>query len=358
MGKETGKCRVLMAGPAASVRGGMRRVVDQYLSCDRWGQIELRYVPTYVEGPALKKLLFFACGFLRIGAVCVTRQADILHLHVSERGSFWRKALLLTVGRWMGVRTVLHHHGAEFFDFFEQSSASVRRIITGVIERADLNLVLSEYHCQIMRSKFPKGNFAVLYNAVDASDGTLYRPGSRGIAFVGRLGQRKGTYDLIRAMERIEDVLPPDIRFFFCGDGDVEAVSQLLRDRGLSHRVGHLGWCSREQLASILLEAMLFVLPSYHEGLPMSVLEAMSAGIPCIVSGVDAIPEVIRSGSNGLLIEPGAPGQIADAILRLVRDPDARRTLGENGQRTVRESFLLEMHVERLKQMYQKLKDE
>lgn len=347
-----------MAGPAASVRGGMRRVVDQYLLWDSWGQVELSYVPTYVEGPALKKLLFFAGGFLKISARCVTRQADILHLHVSERGSFWRKALLLTIGRGMGVRTILHHHGAEFFDFFEQSSASVKRIITGVIERADLNLVLSEYHCQIMRSKFPKGNFAVLYNAVDAAGGTLHRPDARGIAFVGRLGQRKGIYDLIRAMERMEDVLPPDIRFFFCGDGDVEAVSRLLRDRGLSHRVGHLGWCSREQLASILSEAMLFVLPSYHEGLPMSLLEAMSAGIPCIASKVDAIPEVVRSGSNGLLIEPGDPGQIADALLRLVRDPNARRTLGENGRRTVLKSFLLETHVKRLKRMYQELRDE
>lgn len=352
------KRTVLMAGPASSVKGGIRTVVDQYLLWKNWGQMELLYIPTYIEGSNAKKLFFFIGGFLRIIWTCITRHVDILHMHVSERGSFWRKALLLCVCRTTGAKTVLHHHGAEFFDFYEKASAPAKRIISGVIERADDNIVLSNYHCQRMQSIFPKGKFTVLYNAVDATGGDMYDPEARGIAFVGRLGSRKGTYDLIKVMEEVEDILPSDIRFFFCGDGEVEQVSRLLHEKGLMHRVEHLGWCSKEQLGHILSEAMLYILPSYHEGLPMSLLEAMYAGIPCIASNVDAIPEAIQSGCNGILIEPGNLEQIKNALLWLVQNQDARRSIGEKAYKTICVSFILEKHIERLKTLYMKLKDD
>ena len=153
-------------------------------------------------------------------------------------------------------------------------------------------------------------------------------------------------------MEAMEPELPPDIRFFFCGDGEVEQVSGLLREKGLMHRVGHLGWCSKDELRALLARSMVYILPSYHEGLPMSLLEAMYAGLPCVATNVDGIPEAIRSGSNGILVEPGDPAQISAALLRLVRSPGERMALGEAARHTVQTTFLLEPQVEKLTALY------
>ena len=350
------KYTVLMVGPDASVKGGMRTVVDQYLS--QWSEedIALQYIPTYREGDLLRKMSFFVAQFLRIIFICLSRKIDVIHMHVSERGSFWRKALLLCVCRQFHIKTILHHHGAEFVSFYEKASSANQKRIEKIIEMADCNLVLSKYHYQVMRKMFPKGSFRVLYNAVSQTGNSGYNAEATGILVVGRLGQRKGTYDLVAALEEVEKFLSDEVKVYFCGDGDVEKIIELMRSKKLEHRVAHVGWCSKDQLKHFYGGAMLFILPSYHEGLPMSLLEAMYAGLPCITTNVDGIPEVITSGVNGLLVEPGNIEQIKTVLLQLSQDQILRKKLGENARQTVQQQFLLERHMKDLKTLYLEIK--
>ena len=352
MKKGQQKIRILMVGPAASVQGGMRTVVNQYLACKNWKSTEIRYIPTYVEMVNWKKLLFFCIHFFQILLVGLIWRPDVLHLHVSERGSFWRKAILLRLFRKVGVKTVLHHHGAEFFSFYENTSAPARKYIAKTIEMADINLVLSNYHCGLMKERFRKGNFQVLYNAIEPENDNIYDVDATGILFVGRLGQRKGAYDLIAALSEIEDRLPPKVKIYFCGDGEVDKVKELLEEKNLMHRVVHVGWCTKEQLSQIYKKTMLFVLPSYHEGLPMSLLEAMYAGIPCIASSVDGIPELIQPGNNGLLVEPGNIEQIKTSLLQLTENKELCKKLGRDGYQTIVQNFLIQKHIETLEMLY------
>lgn len=356
MKKQEGKYTVFMTGPAETVKGGMRTVVNQYLSFDGWENIHLRYIPTHMEGSSIKKALFFGLQLLKLLADQVREKADIIHMHVSERGSFFRKSLVLGIFRFLGAKTVLHHHGAEFFPFFDNASPAVRRYIIRTVEKADVNLVLSKYHLGMMQERFPKGKFQVLYNAITPAEGGVYDPEASGILFVGRLGQRKGTYDLVEALAELDDSLPPEVTVSFCGDGEVEKTAALLKQKHLEHRAAHTGWCRREQLQKLYRQSMLFILPSYHEGLPMSLLEAMYAGLPCITTNTDGMPEVVCSGINGLLMEPGNLEQMKDCILKLANDRELRQKLGNNGHMTVREQFLLESHVEKLKNIYSEMK--
>lgn len=355
MNKQNKKCTVLMTGPAASVQGGIRTVVNQYLDFGNWENTELVYIPSHIEGTAVRKMLFFAGSVLKISAACAARPVDILHMHVSERGSFWRKAFLLKMCRKKGIKTILHHHGAEFFDFYEKASPKAKAKIGEIIFLADVNLVLSEYHRTKMLERFPQGKFEVLYNAIPDAAVQPYNTDACGILFVGRMGKRKGIYDLIAALEDLEAVLPPEVTCFFCGDGEVETIAQLLRQKKLEHRVGHIGWCSKEQLREFYGQTMLFILPSYHEGLPMSLLEAMYAGIPCITTRVDGIPEVIETEENGLLVTPGDIKQIKGSLLRLLQDQKLRKKLGENAHQTVCGCFLLKKQIEKLNTLYLEL---
>lgn len=352
------KSTVFMTGPADTVKGGIRTVVNQYLSYKDWGMVELRHIPTHVEGSILKRMVFFTVQFCKLVIAAVIYKPEIIHMHVSERGSFWRKSIILNVFRLLGVKTILHHHGAEFFSFYEHSSPANKKRITRTVEKADINLVLSGYHCQMMRERFPKGKFKVLYNAIPPADGDIYDPDASGILFVGRLGERKGTYDLIAALEKLENILSPDVKVYFCGDGEVDRVSEVMREKNLEHRVAHVGWCSKSRLREFYGKSMVFVLPSYHEGLPMSLLEAMYAGIPCITTRVDGIPELVISGNNGLLVDPGCPEQIKNCLHQLVLDREMRKTLGKNAYYTVQKQFLLKKHIDNLETLYLQLEGE
>ena len=352
------KIKVLMVGPHKSVKGGIRTVVDNYLNWEEWGKIKIYYVPTFIEKNNIIKVLFYGFHFMVIVFLCILKKVDIVHLHVSERGSFYRKAFIIDFCRKLKIKTILHHHGAEFMDFYDSSNLKGKRSIERILALTDINIVLSKYQKREMEKKFPDARFIVLYNAVAGNVENCYNTEAVNILFVGRLGRRKGIFDLLEVVEKIDYMLDRKIVLDICGDGEVEKVRRKIEEKRLGHRVVHLGWCSRKELEEHYSNAMLYVLPSYYEGLPMSVLEAMSHGVPCVASRVAAIPEVIQEGHNGLLVEPGNIEGIRKAVECLVNDPKLRKRLGEKGYESIQKKFLLDDGMNKLQKIYYTLKSE
>ena len=103
--------------------------------------------------------------------------------------------------------------------------------------------------------------------------------------------------------------------------------------------------------------ADIFIYPSFHEGVPMAVLEAMSAGLPVIATRVGGLPDVVQDRLTGILIDPGQPQQLAAAILALVNQADLRLAMGAAGRRLAEERYSLESHVHQLVDIYQKVLD-
>ena len=139
------RIRVLMCGSdIRTVKGGMVTVEKNYLEYPGWKKAEITFIPTHTEGNPLQKCLCFAGGWRKVLGCLIRKRADILHLHMAERGSFYRKAWLLKLGHWFGVPVVIHHHGAEFEDFYGTLSEKKKQYVKEILEEADLNLVLSE----------------------------------------------------------------------------------------------------------------------------------------------------------------------------------------------------------------------
>lgn len=354
--KNAGWNRILMVGPHESVKGGIRTVVDNYLSWEQWKKTEIIYVPTFIEKNNLYKIAFFLFHYMQIIWICCTKKIDIVHLHVAERGSFYRKALVLLLCRRMGIRTVLHHHGAEFIPFYEKSGHKAKQFIERTVYLADLNLVLSEYQKNEMEKLFPYAAFQVIYNTVPEYGKNQYNPKATGILFVGRLGERKGIYDVLQAFKNCEQFLDKNVKLYLCGDGDIKKVKERIRTLRLQNRIAHIGWCSKEKLKKYYQNAMFYILPSYHEGLPMALLEAMSYGIPCIGSRVAAIPEVLEDRKSGMLVTPGDIEGIRKAMLYLIQNQDVRCSMGECGYQVIRNRFLIEQGIEELEKIYDSIK--
>ena len=125
------------------------------------------------------------------------------------------------------------------------------------------------------------------------------------------------------------------------GDGPERArLEAEIRRLGLEGAVVLAG--DRDDVAAMLARADVFVLSSTSEGLPLSILEAMAAGLPVVASSVGGVPEAVEDGETGLLVPPRDPVRLAAALERLLVDPALRRRLGSNGRERVRQHFGLE----------------
>jgi glycosyltransferase involved in cell wall biosynthesis len=119
------------------------------------------------------------------------------------------------------------------------------------------------------------------------------------------------------------------------GNG-AETVRSFVQTSSVWPIIEHLGPAPLEQRVKFFKQADLFVLPTYAEGMPVAVLEAMAAGLPVITTRVGGIPELIEDGVEGFLIAPGDVEALADRITRLIRDPSERRRMSERGQAKAR----------------------
>lgn len=142
------------------------------------------------------------------------------------------------------------------------------------------------------------------------------------------------------------------MRLLIGGNGEVEEARVRATELGLLDSVEFLGWIDGERKSRLLSVADIFVLPSYYEGLPISLLEAMSWGIPIISTTVGGIPELVRDGTSGILIEPGDVHALAHALSTLAADGALRDRMGRAGRSQVAESFSRDVVLPRLEGLY------
>jgi glycosyltransferase involved in cell wall biosynthesis len=139
------------------------------------------------------------------------------------------------------------------------------------------------------------------------------------------------------------------------GDGELEQAGAAAKSLGLGERVELLGWVGPADKPHLLGTATVYALPSYHEGLPMSVLEAMAAGMPVVTTPVGGIPEAVTDGVEGFLIQPGDIDALRERLQRLLSDSELARRMGEAGRRKVESTFASSIVMPRLERMYVEL---
>ena len=173
------------------------------------------------------------------------------------------------------------------------------------------------------------------------------------ILSVARLIEKKGIEVLLEALARIS----PDLhwRFVQVGDGPLkDRLDHQARALGLSEKINWRGALTQDELLVEYRNADLFALASRvardgdRDGLPNVLLEAQSQGLPCVATRVSAIPELVRDGQTGLLVEENDPDALARALEALISSPARRRALGVGGQARVVQTFGLDANVEPL----------
>lgn len=338
-----------------SVKGGMVSVVKNYLNYPKWDDINIVYVPTHIEKNKIFLLFHFALAFIKIIFLTGSGKIKIAHLHVAERGSFFRKAILARYLQKRGVKVILHHHGAEFELFYSSLSEKKKTFVSSILTEVDLNIVLSQKLITMITTKAPQAKVEVLYNAVNTPSQNPYNKDSKTVLFLGRLGERKGAYDLLKVIKMLDNEIDKEVKFAMCGDGEIAQIKQYITEHSLQHRIEHVGWIDGEQKKKILANTMLNVLPSYNEGLPMTILETMAAGIPNVSTNIASIPEVIINGENGFLIEPGDIEALYKSIKLVVNSLELRKEFSKKSFETISANFSLENNITHIKRIYNTL---
>jgi glycosyltransferase involved in cell wall biosynthesis len=183
-----------------------------------------------------------------------------------------------------------------------------------------------------------------------------WTPGVPIVGTVARLHRQKGVVNLLRAAPKILSAVP-EAKIVVVGDGPQGAsLRREARRRGLENRFLFLG--ERKEAASILAMFDVFVSPSLWEGLPFVLVEAAALGKPIIATAVDGVPEVLEDGKTALLVRPGDPDALADAAIRLLRNKDEARRLGEMARALVPPRFPLRRMVDQTQHLYLELAEQ
>jgi glycosyltransferase involved in cell wall biosynthesis len=351
----TPSCRcVLMVGTDLRSIGGISTVVRGYIDAGLFDRIDCTYVATHRSGANWRKLLVALTGWMRVLVRLHTLDAPLLHVQLSSRASFWRKAVVCLLARLARRPYLLHVHGSEFADFYGECSPAARRLVRAVLARASLVLALSEAWRTTLQQISPRARIEVLMNAVPLppADGRPAPGPQPTLLFFGEIARHKGVFELARAFAQVANELP-ELRLLYAGTGSgVEETRRLVEQFGLGGRVEFTGWLQAERKQATLAGATMFVLPSFVEGMPMALLEAMSFGLPVIATPVGGVPEIVTHGLDGLLVPAGDIDALAAAITRLASDPELRARLGRAARETVAKRFSLDSAVEQLLGIY------
>lgn len=174
------------------------------------------------------------------------------------------------------------------------------------------------------------------------------------IGMVSVLRSWKGHPDFLRAAKQVKERIP-SAHFVIVGEGPRRTpIEDDILAMGLEEFVFLIG--HRDEIPQIMRDLDVFVLPSYaNEGVPQALLQALAMECPVVATDVGGIPEVITSGVHGLLCEPQNPNQLATAMLRFLKDPEAARAMGREGRKRIVEHFSLQNMVERLEEVYYRM---
>lgn len=350
--------KVLMIGNDSSVKGGITSVITQLLAHD-WNAegIDMKFIPSYIEANNVKKILFFLKAFRKIKKEFKKNKPDIVHIHMSYKGSFTRKFLLHKLCRKNGIPDIIHLHGSEFKKWFDESDDKKKEQIRILLKECAGFIVLGDKWNKAVKEIEPETKTVMVRNTVHIPCCTVHWQQPFTVLFMGVLIKRKGVADLINAVNLLkkENKLN-NVKVIIAGSGAEETeLKAMCTQLGLEQYIEFTGWIAGEDKEKIFRESQMLVLPSYNEGLPIAIIEAISYGMPVVATNVGDISSAVIHGENGFLIDPGDVKGLAYSIHKLISEKDFWEKESERAREISISQFDEAVFFETISNLYRKM---
>jgi glycosyltransferase involved in cell wall biosynthesis len=333
---------IAMIGAAPETRGSVAAVVDAYRAHGLFKNWPVHYIATHGDGTLTEQGLLLARAAREFAALLAQHRRMVVHVHATAGAGFWREAAFMGAALAAGCPLIVHLHGKGF-------EPSIRWFL----ERAAVVCVPCEASRTWVRSVTRRADVVVAPPPVAVSVPELAAKPNL-VLFLGRLEAKKGIYDLLDAIAAVRAAVP-DVRLVCAGDGDRIGVARYAERLGIADAVKFTGWVGPSGKRALLEHAAVYALPSYEEALPVSLVEAMSAGIPVVASPTGGIAEVVAEGASGFLVAPGDKTGLERALRRLLIDRELAARLGKAARETARARFAPERALAVLENLYESL---
>lgn len=351
-----------MVGTGISESGGIASVLRTYKDSGLLDQWNIELIQTHTNKShlwGLNKLFLFLVSIFKILSRLSLNNIGFVHIHLASRGSFTRKSIIISICQAFKTPIILHLHGAEFREFYQnECSLKKQEKIRQAFNACDRIIVLSSQWNSWAKTivKSPQ-KIITIYNAVPEIPRPRGNVTPYTALFLGRLGQRKGVFDLLKAAQLLAKDFP-SFKLILGGDGEESECKNIAAKYGIQDNVEFAGWVSGVDKENLLLTSTVYILPSYNEGFPMGVLEAMSAKIPVIASKAGGIPDAITSEQEGILIDAGD----VDAIYFTLKDAFTHQkkfaNFAEKANHKFQENFSFKAVIPKVSSLYKEVSSE
>ena len=358
---------VLLLGPHRAAVSGVSTHLNLLMDSSLAEDFELVHFQVGSEGrdeSAITRWLRLAASPFALFATILFRHVSLVHINTSlNTRAYWRDVAYLFIAKLLRARVVYQVHGGQLpHEFF-----AGRRLATGflrwTLRLPDLVLLLAQVELDAYRIFVPEQNLVRLPNGIDT------RPYARvptvrtraehplRLVYIGRLDREKGLYEALQGL-RLACELGVDARLMVAGRGPEEGrLRRYAQALGIAARAAFIGPVFGDEKVKLLSTADLMILPSYAEGLPYALLEAMAAGIPVIATPVGAIPDVVTHGTHGHLVAPRDGRAIAQALVNVNGDREALSWMSRACRRRIQAAYSIDRLALELSMHYAALID-
>ncbi|AMM41433.1 MAG TPA: glycosyltransferase family 1 protein [Candidatus Atribacteria bacterium] len=305
--------------------------------------------------------------FLKFIWLCIREKPEIVYIPISQTTlGYLRDCLFLVPAKIFHKKVIVHLHGGYFRKFYEGSSKLMKNLIEWTLKEVKRAIVLGESLRYIFQGLVPDERIVVVPNGVDEklfekTNLTIDTKSKNHIKvlFLGNLIKSKGFFDVIKAIPKVIRRYS-NVKFIFAGKfpnnyREQNEVFRYIEQNKLDSVVKFMEVVPGEKKIKLLLFSDVFIFPSYNEGHPFVILEAMAAGLPIITTDVGAIRETVIDKENGFIIEKNNPKQIAEKIITLIKNPELRKKMGEKSRQRFLKYYTKDKFIENLSNVFREV---
>lgn len=294
--------------------GGMAQVLYTYR---RHVFPQFNHVVNFKEGNFFYKMWVTICGFIQTFFVLLfNREIKIVHIHSSSGNGFRRNIPFVDLVHLMGKKAILHVHSGRFNDYYAQHKKQVEKCMAKCSAVVALTNEIKDFYEKMGCKKVTVINNIIEYPVlrdVKFEDNAIH------YLYLGVITKNKGIYDLLDVVIEHKEELRGKFVLHVGGNREVETLLSILKEHNIEDIVRFEGWVSGDKKIDLLNKCDVFILPSYTEGLPISILEAQSYGMFTVATKVGGIPEIVNE-SNGMLFTPQDKGTLYQIIKTIEQD--------------------------------------
>ncbi len=345
------KPRILMVGMhLTKTRGGITTLISEILNSSLKNDFEFIYIESQAEDFGK-----FGKAFLALTAIfsfiwkCIFLRPRLVYVHLGSNASLYREAIFIFLAKILRKKIVGHFHAGDIENYYPFQKKIGQKIIRTALNLCSNLIAVSNESARQLREIVPTAKISIIPNAIETSAFNFANDkkndGFIRLLFVGAIGKLKGERDLIKALAILRD---KNLKVSILGYG-AENLKSYCDELKISHFIEFLGAVSLEERIKFFQTADIFVLPTYAEAMPMSIIEAMSASLPVISTNVGGIPELITDKCEGFLFAPGNVSALSENILLLAEDKNLRIEFGKKAREKARKEFDFGQYTKKLR---------